>query len=189
MEEDGPTMAYLILDEVQPETTVSVSVLKDELASVNLAKFSHNIKDMLDHMKSLYEEVLENNTTHNDIIHTFRALPICSNPGFFSVLCSRKDARESGTTYTFDSLKSFAIKKYNNLVKENVWGEVGPKYAKIMALATQIQTISTLFEENKKSAHLTNNNLTNDGKKKVNIDSWCKVKTSRLVERDRKKWY
>ena len=83
MEEDGPTMTYLILNEVQPDTAVDISGLKYGLGSVNSAKFNHNIKDMLDHIQSLYEEILENNTAHeNTILHTFRALTTCSNPGF-----------------------------------------------------------------------------------------------------------
>ena len=76
-------MTYLILNEVQPNTAVGVSGLKNELGRVNSAKLNHTIKDMLDHMQSFYEEILENNTTHDDIaIHTFRALMTCSNPDF-----------------------------------------------------------------------------------------------------------
>ena len=83
MEEDGPTMVYLIFNEIQPNTAVGVSGLKDELESINSAKFNHNMKDILDHIQSHYEEILENNTTHDDIIlHTFRALRACSNPDF-----------------------------------------------------------------------------------------------------------
>ena len=55
-----------------------------------------------------------------------------------------------------------------------------------MALATQIQTMSSLFEENKKSAHLTNNYTNSGGQKKVNIDPWRKVNINGSVERDRK---
>ena len=118
MEEDGPMMVYLILNEVQPETTVGISGLKDKLGSVDLAKFSHNINYILDHIQSLYEEVLENNMARDDnILHIFRALNTCSNPDLLSVLRFGKDTWESGTTYTFDSLKEFTIKKYNNLGK------------------------------------------------------------------------
>ena len=107
---------------------------------------------------------------------------------FLSTLCSRKENCEIGTTYTFDNLKAFATKKYTNLVKENVWGEVDPKNAKIMALATQIQTMSNLLDISK-SAHLTNNQSNSGRQNKINIASWRKFKTSALVKRDNKKWY
>ena len=58
-----------------------------------------------------------------------------------------------------------------------------------MALAAQIQTMSSLFEENIKSAHLTSNYTNSGRQKKANIDSWYKVKTRGSVKRDRKKWY
>ena len=57
MEEDGPTMSYLILNEVQPESTIGIDGLKDKLRSINLANFSHNIEDMLNHIQSLYEKI------------------------------------------------------------------------------------------------------------------------------------
>ena len=57
-----------------------------------------------------------------------------------------------------------------------------------MALSTQIQTMSNLFEGNK-LAHLANNYTNSGGQKKANIASWRKVKTSVSVVKNENKWY
>ena len=113
-------MSFLITNKVQLETQVEFTGLKDEIDNVNTAKFGNNIEDFLDHMQSLYEDILQKNASHNEIVlHTFRALKTASKLDFLRTFCTRTYHQEIGKIFTFDMLNMFTVKKYNNLLTEN----------------------------------------------------------------------
>ena len=49
---DGPTMFYLILKSINPDTRIGVLSLKYEIDKSTLAKFGNNVKDLIDDMYS-----------------------------------------------------------------------------------------------------------------------------------------
>ena len=82
-------MLFIILKKVNPETLVGVISLKDE--SMNIKYFNNDVKEMIDPMQPIYEDIITNNQTHNDIfLHVFRALKTCTNQEFIDALQTKK---------------------------------------------------------------------------------------------------
>ena len=48
----GPTMLYLVLKSINPDTSIGVSNIKYEIDKENLSKFGNNVKELLDNMYS-----------------------------------------------------------------------------------------------------------------------------------------
>ena len=51
-------MLFLILKEVESEIIVGVNGLKDKISSIKFTYFNNDIKEMMDHIQDLCEEVL-----------------------------------------------------------------------------------------------------------------------------------
>ena len=49
---DGPTMIWLLLEGINPDTRIGVSNLNYEIDKAAIAKFGNNVKDLFDHMSS-----------------------------------------------------------------------------------------------------------------------------------------
>ena len=68
VEEDGPTMLWLILNQCNPSTRVGVSELKEDMRRATSAKHKHNVKKLTDYMGEKYREILDRNHTYEDYL-------------------------------------------------------------------------------------------------------------------------
>ena len=65
---DGPTMAKIILDIMNPEARVNVRELKKKIGNVNINDFKGDVPKMLTHMRLLYDCIIAENEKHEDFI-------------------------------------------------------------------------------------------------------------------------
>ena len=61
-------MIYLLLKSINPDKSIGVSNLKDEIDKVTLSKFVNNIKDLLDDMSSNYSINVDTGERHEDYV-------------------------------------------------------------------------------------------------------------------------
>ena len=59
-------MIYLLFKSINPDKSIGVSNLKDEIEKSTLAKFGNNIKDLLDDMSSNYSINIDIVESHDD---------------------------------------------------------------------------------------------------------------------------
>ena len=70
-----PTMIYLLFKSTNPDTSIGVYNLKDEIEKATLAKFDSNVKDLLYDMSSYYSIIIDKVERHEYYVcHIFRAL-------------------------------------------------------------------------------------------------------------------
>ena len=83
---DGPTMLFLILSKINPSVRVGISALKTNLASATMPKFKHNVSGLLDYMKLQYNQILGDGGQHMDYtLNLYTALLISNNDEFFEI--------------------------------------------------------------------------------------------------------
>ena len=76
-------MLYLLFKIINPDTSISVSNLKDEIDKANLTKFENNVKDLLYNMSTNYSITVDKVERHEDYVwHTFSDLFTGSNSTF-----------------------------------------------------------------------------------------------------------
>ena len=61
-------MIYLLFKSINPDKSIGVSNLKDEIEKSTIAKFGNNIKDLLDEMSSNYSINIDTVERHEDYI-------------------------------------------------------------------------------------------------------------------------
>ena len=146
---DGPTMLSIILHDINPDTRVGVYDLKKDIMDARLTKFSNNVKDMLDHMDSQYQQIIQQGHTHEDyVMNLFDALLSSKNEEFRQAIRSEKTNWEKGEDVSADAIITVATAKYNNLRKQKTWNQVDPKDAKIVALTTKVENLAKALATN-----------------------------------------
>ena len=80
---DGLAMAFIIILECNPETKVSVQVLRNQISGTKASAFSNNIPDMLQHIAGTMDKIIELGETYDNLIKdTFDALLSAPNMVF-----------------------------------------------------------------------------------------------------------
>ena len=114
---DGPTMLKLLISVVNPNTRVGVRDLRTEIRNATLAKFGHNVKNMLESMNGHYLQILRKGQTHDNFEDDlFEALLSTKNLVFKNYIQRIQDEWEAGKDILPSELISTAIQKYNNML-------------------------------------------------------------------------
>ena len=189
---DGPTMLQLIVEDIKPSTRIGISNIKDKLRAVRLSGHNNDVKAMCDHIKVLYNEILTENGTHEDIIKdTFSALESSTNPDFNQFIKGKKSDWEMGEDFTLDELVTFAVNKYNNL--SGKWDVTEKSDSKIAALVAQVQDLKTVLTtlRNEKSNSTEGTKASDDSKNTfLPIAEWRKKQSfGASVEKEGRTWY
>ena len=139
IEYNGPMMLKIIIATINPTTRVGVSDVTLEIQNARLNKYNFDVKLLLDDMNNNYQSLLRQNHEHpNFILDLFQALLSAKNDEFRDYIQRLKDEWEAGKDIQPEVLMESAISKYNNMKKQNTWGRINPKDAKIVALATEL---------------------------------------------------
>ena len=164
---------------MNPSTRVGVSKLKEAIRNTRLENFGYKLDDMISNVESNYNQIIERGHKHDDIVMDFfYALLSTKNSVFKDFIQRKKDQWEDGTDMTLDELSASALSKYNNMVEQRTWNEKDPKDAKIIALATQVETLrsqigSNTYKNNGGSATNTSHNShPGQQKKRTNMPEW-----------------
>ena len=110
-------MLYPVFKSINPVTRIGVSNLKDEIEKSTLAKFSNNVKDLLDDLPSNYSMIIYKVEYHEDYgRHVFRV--ILSGPNSNSNCFSERTKVDwyTGTEVLTGYLIHNTTYKYNNMV-------------------------------------------------------------------------
>jgi hypothetical protein len=189
---DGGTMLQILVEKVNPTTRVGVVNLKDKIRNCKLANFGHNVRDMLDNIISLNDEIEERGFTHDDLVYDiFQALLSGNNEAFSSFVQRKKDDWDIGNDMTSDEIVTSAVQKYNNMVMQKTWKQTESKNAKIVALTTQVQNLEKkLNSGDYKKSSGGNSNHDNKKSSKLNVAEWRLTKTfGNSVVKDDKTWH
>ena len=182
---DGPVILQLIMEHIMPSTRVGVSDLKDKLKAVSMANFSHNPRDMLQHMKSVYEEIQEQGGTHEDyLLDVFRALKTAKNDDFLTLVKKQKTDWDTGTDIDVNVLAKQCVLHYNNLVKTKSWSETSAKEDKLIALSTELKELKHTLATYNKDGPAQKSTF------QSRVPEWRLTKTlGDKVEKDGKQWH
>jgi hypothetical protein len=188
---DGAVILQLIMQHIHPSTRVGLSDLKEKLKNASLNSFNNNVRDMLQHMKSTYDEIIDSGGSHEDyILDLFRALLSAKNDAFLANITLKKGKWDTGEKDIHpDVLSEQSIQHYNNLVSTKQWNTTNAKDAKLVALTTELQAL-------KKHVHSSQSNGGKNSKggekekKTFTIDEWrLKKSHGEQVEKDGKTWH
>ena len=99
-----------------------------------------------------------------------------------------KDSWELGTDISADKLVEKATTKYNNMVLQNIWNQTDAKDAKILALTTKVELLTTAFSTATAAASSSSTTNKNTRKKYV-PEEWLITNVGPSIERDGKTLY
>ena len=189
---DGPTMLFLIVTKINPSVRVGISTLKMNLMTATLPKFEHSIPDMIDYMVAQMNDITDMQATHEDFtLNLFTALDTTHNDEFRTFIATEKNTWETSTLLaddrvTADLLIQKVNMKYNNMSKANQWKKTEDPSSKVIsALVTKVQSLEDKLGASKNSsAHATST-----GPSKLRIPVWRTIKEEESVTRDGKTWH
>lgn len=168
---DGPTMLKILLSVVNPTTRVGVRDLRHEIRNATLAKFSHNVKLMLENMNGNYLQIIRKGQNHDNFEDDlFDALLTTKNLVFKNFIQRLQDEWESGKDFLPSELMETAIQKYNNMLQRGTWTQSESQDSKLAALATRLKNVENTFRGNGASPTCTA--ATDSGRRKFGIDEW-----------------
>ena len=186
---DGPTILQIIVEGVKPSTRVGISNLKDKIKVARLAGHDHNVKELCDHLRVVYGEIVEQNGSHEDMVKdAFDAILSGTNEEFNTYITSLKSKWELGKEYTLDELATAAVTKFTNLEAAKSWKAPEKPDSKIAALVTQVNELKRALATVQSDGGEKKPGATSD--RRNNIAEWRKKKShGDSVHRDDKTWY
>ena len=139
---DGPTMLFLVLQKIDPNTVVGLDGILKKLENVKLGDHGNNVDTMLTYMEKLYKNLKDNGRPPENYRRLiFDALKTGPNHDFSLWVKHVHDEVNSGIGHNAsidaDKLIIASRSKYNNMVDEDEWGKVDPRDAQLLALQTE----------------------------------------------------
>ena len=191
---DGPTMLFLIMTKINPSVRVGISTLKMNLMTATLPKFEHSVPALIDYMVAQMNDITDMQATHEDFtLNLFTALATTNNDEFRTFIATEKNTWETNALLEDDRVTAdFLIQKvnmkFNNMSKANQWKKTEDPSSKVIsALVTKVQSLEDkLGAATNKSAHATS---TASAPATLKIPVWRTIKEGDSVFRDGKTWY
>ena len=143
---DGATMLFLIFQKIDPSTVVGLDAVLTKLERAKLGDHSNDVDTMLQMMENHYRTLKENGRAPENYRRLLLdALATGPNDTFNKFIQRIEDDVESGigshSAITSDTLITAARTKFNNMDSKDLWDKVDPRDAKIMALATMVESL------------------------------------------------
>ena len=140
---DGPTMLFLVLQKIDPNTVVGLDGILKKLETVKLGDYGNNVDTMLTYMEKLYKNLADNRRPPQNYRRLlFDALKTGPNHDFNQWIKHVHDEVNSGIGHNAsidaDRLIIASRSKYNNMVNEDEWGKVNPHDAQLLVLQTEL---------------------------------------------------
>ena len=150
IELDGPTMLYIVLKKVDPETVVGLDTVEEKLQKMKLADYKNDVDAMLTEIETLHQVLKDNGAAPKESKYRkyiLEALISGPNPKYNEFVSRVMDDVESGigamAHYSPDEIIAAARARYNNMEEKGLWDQVDPRDAQIMALVTEVQELKT----------------------------------------------
>ena len=182
---DGAMMVKLSMDACDPETKVTIQMLRSKITGTKSAEFHHNVMKMLDHISSTMNLITELGETHDSLLKdTFDALLTAPNSRFHQFFEIEKTRWEGGKDYTYDSLSEYAASTCDNVVSNGTWNMIDEKDKQIIASRTEVEELKS----NKNSAN-NDSMATSDRGKFGKLLPWRKTNVSDKIFKDGYWWW
>ena len=144
---DGPTMLKVLLEEIDPTSSVNIELHRQAIEATKLHEFKGNLPDMLKSIEK-HHQVIVGNGFHYDSDtyrrHILSALQSGPNAVFNTKIQAIKSDVDAGHGYNSDitpqALLMSSKQLYNNISRRGEWNKVDPKDAQILALTTALKT-------------------------------------------------
>ena len=157
---DGPTMAKVLLEQIDPTSAVNLEMHRHAIESVKLQTHNNNVTEMVKDIEKHHRVITSNGGSYpaeSYRRHIITALLSGPNEAFNTHFRSIKTDVDAcygfHANVTPDQLMRSAKSMYVNAERLGEWNKVDPKDARIMALATEVRELSNAA---KASAHTGN---------------------------------
>lgn len=149
-------MLKILVDILKPRLKVGLKEFKLIIGKANAKKYENDPIEMLNAMERAYNEIAvsHNGTYDNYMDDLFRALKTFPNRIFVDYVTRLKDDWEADDDVDtkeseIDNAVTKVRNKYNNMKARETWDYVDPADAKIMALATNLESLQKQLDEEK----------------------------------------
>lgn len=191
--QDGPTMLLMILQKVDPSTSVSTENHRKNIEQATMQPFNNVVPDLISYIENQHKAVIENGATYeHDTLrrHAITALKSGPNAEFNKFIGDVERDIESGigqhALITVDNLFSASERFYNNLVSKKEWTNVDPKDARLLALATEIEHLKNNKQGQGKSS--AQGQGSDDTTLFYGVQLWRTKFRGKTITRDGKTW-
>ena len=154
---DGPCMLKVLLEEVDPTTSVNIELHRQAIEQAKLHAYDNSVTEMIKDIEKHHQAIVSNGSSYEQETyrrHIFAALLSGPNEVFnthFNAIKSDVDSCYGYHANISPKLLLAAAKtQYTNIDKRNEWAKVDPKDAKIMALSTRFDKLEEQKNEAKK---------------------------------------
>ena len=144
---DGPTMAFLMFQKVDPNTVVGMDSVLKRMESAKLGDYGNDVDKMLSHMEQSHK-ILQDNQRPPENYRRLLLDSLITGPNHvFNEWIQRiTDDIEAGfgpnVNVPADKIIIASRTKYNNMCEKKEWSKVDPRNAQIMALSTKLEELT-----------------------------------------------
>ena len=147
---DGPTMLKVLLEEIDPTSSVNIELHRQAIEGSKLHNFKGNVVEMLKDIEKHHQAIVSNGHSYDPDTyrrHLLAALLSGPNAVFNSKLEGIKS--DVDACYGFNAkitpgeLITVAKQQYVNIDRRGEWNKVDPKDATILALTTALKDVGT----------------------------------------------
>jgi hypothetical protein len=156
----GICFLKVIIGKASVDTIATVHVLRDSISQLpnKLLELNSDIKGFNNHVLGIRNALIARGQGVDELLmHLFKAYLRASDDDFVAFMKFQRNAFETGTATTVDSLMSTALTNYELRVEEGTWSVPDKKDEKIIALQAQVEL---LVKKKTNSASRTGTNAT-----------------------------
>jgi hypothetical protein len=146
IENDGPTLLKIVLDDTFVATKTTTFTTKESLYNLSLKAYRFDVLKMNQNVREKLLDLQAVGFTQDNedlVIHLFRAYQTATNQEFLTHIEYLKNEWTSGRITNPDDLMAKAETKYDELSKTNKWKQKSAKDDHIVALAAQLNDLKT----------------------------------------------
>ena len=154
---DGPAMLKVLLEEIDPTSSVNIEIHRTAIEQARLHNYDNNVTEMIKDIEKHHLAIVENGGTYETETyrrHILAALLSGPNEVFNSHFKAIRGDVESNygfhSTISPSILMSAAKTQYTNIERRGEWTKVDPKDAKMMALSTKLDKLQELKDKEQK---------------------------------------
>ena len=147
---DGPCLLKVILEDIDPTSSVNIEMHRQSIEGAKLHDFKGNVVEMLKTIEKHYQAIVENGHAYDSDTyrrHLMAALLSGSNSVFNTKLQTIKSDVDACYGYNADITPQALImsskQQYINISRRGEWNKIDPRDAQIMALTTALKDSKT----------------------------------------------
>lgn len=192
---DGPTMLKLILDEIQPSTTIGTDNFRTIIQNCRLPKHGYNITAAMEEIEQNVKQIARHGETYDSLrLHVFNCLMSAKNSSFRTWVERVKMDISSGTgeykNHSPQMVINAAKRQYGDMIASGSWDRIDPQQSQMVALTTQLLDVKLkLAEAAKGTGSDGGGKITGGGNKTNGPEEWQFGKVGDTKQMYNKTWW